>query len=152
MTSADDHSRTPAPQPGGPTPPPAAVSCGGGALLVAFDVRPHESTAELRLRGELDVAAAGDLRRHLAALLDEHDPHRLLLDLSELSFADSSGLAVLVWAHQAMSERGRRLHLHHPQPRVLRILNITGLRNRLHVTEADAAPRRRAPASTRFPA
>ncbi|NED49705.1 STAS domain-containing protein, partial [Micromonospora aurantiaca] len=72
-------------------------------------------------------------------MIDRHDPHRLLLDLSELSFADSSGLAVLVWAHQVMTGHGRQLRLHHPQSRVLRIMNIAGLHNRLHITEANAA-------------
>ncbi|NEA24626.1 anti-sigma factor antagonist [Actinomadura bangladeshensis] len=148
MTSANEHLYTSASRPGGPT-PSATVSCAGGALLVAVDVRPHDSTAELRLRGELDAAASEDLRRHIGAVIDRHDPHRLLLDLSELSFADSSGLAVLVWAHQVMTGHGRQLRLHHPQSRVLRIMNIAGLHNRLHITEANAAARRRPPGSHR---
>ncbi|GAA2159658.1 hypothetical protein GCM10009727_71740 [Actinomadura napierensis] len=91
----------------------------------------------LRLHGELDVATAAGLHRHIAVVLNEHDPHRLLLELSELTFTDSSGLAVMVWAHQSLDRRGRQLRLYHPHPRVLRILQVTGLHTRLHITESD---------------
>ncbi|GAA1830755.1 STAS domain-containing protein [Actinomadura chokoriensis] len=82
MTPANDHPSTSASRPGGPA-ASTTVSYAGGALLVAVDVRPHDSTAELRLRGELDAAASEDLRRHIGAVIDRHDPDRLLLDLSE---------------------------------------------------------------------
>jgi anti-anti-sigma factor len=94
------------------------------------------STTVLSLHGELDVATADQLGEHIAAVIAEHDPHRLLLELSNLSFADSSGLAVMVRAHQLLDGRGRQLRLLHPQPRVLRLLNITGLHTRLHITTA----------------
>ncbi|MFB4305285.1 STAS domain-containing protein [Actinomadura sp. GTD37] len=117
----------------------STVTCANGALLLTVDAHPDGTTVELRLSGELDVAGSGDLRRHIGAVIAAHDPHRLVLDLSRLSFADSSGLAAIVWAHKAMSGRGGRLRLHHPHPRVLRVLHITGLHTRLHITEADAA-------------
>ncbi|WP_165964671.1 STAS domain-containing protein, partial [Actinomadura sp. KC216] len=94
------------------------------------------STTTVFLHGELDIAGAGRLGDHIAAVIAEHDPHRLLLELSELAFTDSSGLAVMVWAHQVMDRRGRQARLHHPQPRVLRLLHVTGLHTRLHITEA----------------
>jgi anti-anti-sigma factor len=99
-------------------------------------------TTLLRLAGELDMATADELRRHILMALEHHDPHRLLLDLSKLDFTDSSGLAALVWAHQLLSSRGRQLRLHHPQPQVRRVLHITGLHTRLHITESPHAPRR----------
>ncbi|MFC6881395.1 MULTISPECIES: STAS domain-containing protein [Actinomadura] len=92
-------------------------------------------TTILRLHGELDIATAPDLRRHITLAIEEHDPHRLLLHLSDLAFIDSSGLAVVVWAHQTLDRRGRQLRLHHPSHRVLRILHVTGLHTRLHITE-----------------
>jgi anti-anti-sigma factor len=120
------------------TPPPTtSVSCAGGLLVLTILVHPDEPTTELRLTGELDCATADDLRHHIAVAIDAHDPHRLLLDLSGLDFIDSSGLSVMVRAHQLMARRGRRLYLHDPQPRVRRILHIAGLHTRLHITEGN---------------
>ncbi|WP_131732818.1 STAS domain-containing protein [Actinomadura formosensis] len=140
MTSADDRPARPA-SPGARAPsipsPAGGVTCAGGTLRLAIGAQQDGATMEVRLNGELDMASSDDLRHHIGAVIAAHDPHRLLLDLSELSFADSSGLAVLVWAHQAMSRRGRQLRLHHPQTRVLRVLHVSGLHTRLHITEAN---------------
>jgi anti-anti-sigma factor len=119
--------------------------------MLAITVRKDGSTTELHLNGELDIATAEELRRHIAEVIAAHDPDRILLDLSELSFADSTGLAVMVWAHQLMSGRGRQLRLSRPQSRVLRILSISGLHRRLHIIPAGPAgrPARRRPGRRR---
>ena len=110
--------------------------------LLDIGIERDGSTTVLRLVGELDMATADELRRHILLVLDQHDPHRILLDLSELSFTDSSGLAAMVWAHQQLASRGRQLRLHHPQAMVRRVLHITGLHTRLHITETPQPPRR----------
>jgi anti-sigma B factor antagonist len=48
-----------------------------------------------RISGELDIVSAGHLSGQIDALLAQ-TPSRLDLDLSELSFMDSSGLALLL--------------------------------------------------------
>ncbi|MFB4296249.1 STAS domain-containing protein [Actinomadura sp. NTSP31] len=132
----------PAPKPPGPAPWTAPVPTGAGhhgpePAPLRIGVQHDGRTTVLRLCGELDLATAGGLHRHITVVLNEHDPHRLLLELSELTFTDSSGLAVMVWAHQSLDRRGRQLRLYHPHPRVLRILHVTGLHTRLHITEGD---------------
>ncbi|WP_169806850.1 STAS domain-containing protein [Actinomadura macra] len=135
------------------TPPAAGTDAyTGSVLLLAVDVHHDGTTTELRLSGELDVATADELRHHIRMAVNAHNPHRLLLEMSGLGFADSSGLSVLVWAHQLMSERGHQLRLHHPQPQVMRVLHITGLHTRLHITEASASGGSRSPGSDRRPA
>ncbi|SFQ47176.1 MULTISPECIES: STAS domain-containing protein [Actinomadura] len=129
MTSADRSTSPPA---------QGSISCAGGLLLLDILVHPDEPTTELRLTGELDCSTADDLRHHIAVAIDAHDPHRLLLDLSELAFIDSSGLSVMVRAHQLMARRGRLLSLCDPQPRVRRILHVAGLHTRLHITNGKA--------------
>ncbi|QXJ22276.1 STAS domain-containing protein [Actinomadura graeca] len=144
MTSIDNTPAQPgtSPRRAGPLVVGRDVSA-DSVLMLAVDVQQDGSTTVLRLSGELDVATADDLRFHIRAAVEAHAPQRLLLDLSQLGFADSSGLSVLVWAHQLMSDRGHQLRLHHPQPQVMRVLHITGLHTRLHITErgADGAGR-----------
>ncbi|MEO5878466.1 MAG: STAS domain-containing protein [Streptosporangiaceae bacterium] len=85
------------------------------------------------LRGELDVVFAPGLRGQIIGVLRDLKPERLILDLTHLTFLDSTGLGVLLWAHHRMSEQGGRLCLAAPGHLVRRVLHTTGLDRRLHV-------------------
>ncbi|HEU5155717.1 MAG TPA: STAS domain-containing protein [Streptosporangiaceae bacterium] len=125
--------RNPAGKPAPPLPPPSPSPPRTSPLSI--DVEADGSTAVLRLRGELDLAGEEALRGCIRAVLAEHDPHLLLLDLAELTFIDSTGLSVLVWAHRYLARRDRELKLYRPHRQVRRILYITGLDGRLRVTD-----------------
>jgi anti-sigma B factor antagonist len=85
--------------------------------------------ALVALRGEIDVAEAPAVERRLAeALAAGRD---LVVDLREVTFIDSSGLAVLVRAAQAAARAGRDLRLLRPRPLVMRTFDIAGLTDRL---------------------
>jgi len=58
------------------------------------------------LSGELDLRAAADLE---AALAQGAAAGRTCLDLTELQFIDSTGLATIIRAHQAMAAVGGAL-------------------------------------------
>jgi anti-anti-sigma factor len=81
----------------------------------------------VRLRGELDVASAPDLRERLLDILDRLTPSGLVLDLSGLEFIDSSGTAVLVGTERRARLLGCTLVLVAPQAPVSRVLQICGL-------------------------
>jgi len=78
------------------------------------------------LRGELDVASASTLRGQLLGLL-RPAASRLIVDLSAVSYADASGLTVLVGAGRRAGLLGGSLRLAAPSPEVARVLSITGL-------------------------
>ena len=62
----------------------------------------------------------------------------MIVDLRELEFMDSTGLSMLVRAHQRLSERDCELTLIKGQPQVQRLLDLTGVADRLRlVTEPD---------------
>lgn len=86
------------------------------------------------LRGELDLAGESELRDRLRTACDENDG-RVVLDLGELSFIDSTGLSILVEYHARTRAAGGRLVLLAPRPTVVRILNITGLDERLTICD-----------------
>ncbi|MDL4813738.1 STAS domain-containing protein [Actinomadura opuntiae] len=64
--------------------------------------------AVVTLTGDLDVASAGLLRGHLAALIGRGADH-LILDFAQVDFVDSNGLSVLAGVHRLMqpSQRAR---------------------------------------------
>ena len=75
------------------------------------------------LRGELDMATAPLLLEAVAAVVDE--PGDILLDLSGLSFMDSSGLHAMIQIADPLVDG--LLLLTAPQPNVQRVLEMTGL-------------------------
>ncbi len=110
----------------------------GSALEIVTQQQGPRSV--LRLRGELDLSNDNDLRREIRGILHSHNPQILVLDLSELGFTDSTGLAAMVWAHKQMTERGHQLWLAGPNSLILRLLRISGLDKHLQlVTEGGAA-------------
>jgi anti-sigma B factor antagonist len=76
-------------------------------------------------RGELDLQEAPGFA---AVLLPEVEAgSHVIVDLSGLSFIDSSGLAVIVRASTQAREVGARVELVASTERVLKVLRITGL-------------------------
>lgn len=80
---------------------------------------------EVQIEGELDLAVAGRLDEVLSAAADECD--YVLVALDRCDFIDSSGIAVILRAHNRMEEDGGRLAVYAPSDQVLRVLSMTGL-------------------------
>ena len=87
------------------------------------EVELGDGERELLVEGELDLAVADRLRE----ALEEIDAERVLIDLSGCEFIDSTGIAVVVQAHQRARERGGRVAVHSPRAQVLRVLTVSGL-------------------------
>ena len=100
---------------------------------------PHGGTI-VKLSGELDVASAPDLRERLLIILDRHAPSRFILDLSALSFIDSSGIAVLVNTERRARLLGCTLELAAPQAAVWRVLQVCGLQHHFVISESISMP------------
>lgn len=71
---------------------------------MAFDIRStiDGDAAILTLSGELDGAAAPAFRERIEALIGRSEVHRLVLELSDLSYMASAGLRALVFAKQKL--------------------------------------------------
>ena len=76
--------------------------------------------------GEVDMLTAPQLGRRLLALAEEGKT-RLVVDLSLVTFMDSTGIGVLLDALRRLSARRGRLALVCPSERILRPFEITGL-------------------------
>jgi anti-sigma B factor antagonist len=80
---------------------------------------------EIQVTGELDLAVAAKLDEVLDTAVAGYE--LVLIDLERCDFIDSSGIAVILRAHNRMAERGRRLVAYGPTDQVLRVLSMTGL-------------------------
>ena len=86
-----------------------------------------DGTAQLTVAGEIDMATSPALGALLRAAIEADDTKRVAVDLSQLTFLDSSGIRELVLAHEQANERGIALYVTNPHRIPRRILEITGL-------------------------
>ncbi|HWG97952.1 MAG TPA: STAS domain-containing protein [Pilimelia sp.] len=80
----------------------------------------------ISVSGELDMATAPQLQAHITDLL-ERGQGRLVFDLADVSFCDSTGLSVFVRAKNSADALDGVVRLAAPQRGVLRILEVSGL-------------------------
>ena len=80
----------------------------------------------LRPHGDLDLATVEPFRREVSQALADQ-PQDLVIDLCNVSFLDSSGIAVLATALKAQRARDAGLVVTNPQPIVARALELVGL-------------------------
>jgi anti-sigma B factor antagonist len=80
----------------------------------------------LTVSGEIDVATAPQLRDHLGTP-EIGEATIVVVDLTEVSFLDSTALGVLVGAHRRRSEAGGEIRLVVTEPRILKVFEITDL-------------------------
>ncbi len=88
--------------------------------------------------GELDYASADQAYGYVRDAIDAHDGD-VLLDVAALSFCDARGLGSLARMSIHAGQAGSSLHLVAPPPRLMKIVRITGLEDKLPVHRADQA-------------
>jgi anti-sigma B factor antagonist len=77
--------------------------------------------------GELDLAAAPDLRRAIEAAIDA-GAVTLVIDLNEVTFIDSTAIGVLLATRERLVRSGGSLEVVCVEPNVVRVLEIVGMR------------------------
>jgi anti-sigma B factor antagonist len=91
-----------------------------------IDVRHEKDRVVIALRGELDLASAPLLQSEIESS-EIVTAKMVVLDLGELKFIDSTGLRVLLSAHECSRERGQEFAVTQGSPQVQRLLSITGV-------------------------
>ena len=85
--------------------------------------------------GELDLATSPPLDDELARLSTGGDG-MVILDLRRLDFMDSTGLSTLVRAQERLEQAGRQLGIVRGTQQVQRLLELTGVAERLEFANA----------------
>lgn len=94
----------------------------------------EDGSTVVRLTGDLDLALRERASRVLAGAVQAGDP--VVVDLAEVRFVDSSGVAVLLQCHRACTEAGVDLRLRAVPPQPLRVLTLLGLTTHLPLDPA----------------
>ena len=81
----------------------------------------------VKLVGEIDHHSARALRGDIDELILECRPTKVILDLSEISFMDSSGLGFIMGRYSFAKEFGASLVLRAPTAAVMKIISLAGM-------------------------
>jgi anti-sigma B factor antagonist len=119
-----------------PIDPPTAMTRPEQVLFAARAVPVDDGAVRVEAEGELDLASAPQLeellRRELAAA------GTVTLDLSRVTFMDSSGLRVIITVLRDANANGTRLRVAGSMlPQLQRLIEITGLQGLLPVDGGD---------------
>jgi anti-sigma B factor antagonist len=101
-----------------------------------LDVRTEDRNGlvHMALVGELDLSSVAKVQEELRRL-EEGLPETLVVDLSRLTFLDSTGLRCIVTADERAREQGRRMVLVRGPDAVQRVFAITRLDDRLEIVD-----------------
>jgi len=92
----------------------------------------------LHLSGEIDLHASPELRKRLQAEKAEETPV-LLLDFSDVSYIDSSGLATLIEYCRECGAYGGKLVLHSLEPKVKMVFELVRLNELFTICDDEQA-------------
>jgi anti-anti-sigma factor len=93
----------------------------------------EDGRVRVRLQGELDLATAGQVADRLDELRTQHA--RVLLDLDQLEFIDSTGIRVVLLAARSASRDGWELSVTRGSAVVRRVFALVGLEGQLPVDD-----------------
>ena len=81
----------------------------------------------VKLSGEVDHHGAKSARETIDGIIREESPQTLIMDMSSVTFCDSSGLGLIMGRYKKMNELGGSLLIKRPTEAVEKIIRISGL-------------------------
>lgn len=98
----------------------------------------RDGLVHVALMGELDLSTVGKVQDELNRV-EADAPATVVVDLSKLSFLDSTGLRCIVTADERAREAGRRVVIVRGPDAVQRVFSITRLEDRLEMVDDAGA-------------
>lgn len=100
---------------------------------LTVDVTELDGRTLVTLTGELDGVSVPPLQDRLAYLADDQLAGDLVVDISGVTFLDSTALTLLILLHNRLASTGHQLTVTGPSPMARRVVEITKLDELLHI-------------------
>ena len=88
------------------------------------------------LNGEIDHHSAKEYIQSIAAKIEAYTPSVCILDFGDVSFVDSSGIAVVINALRSMTQIEGKLLLSGISPQPMRVFKASGIDKLVEIKEA----------------
>ena len=96
----------------------------------------QDGNLTVALTGEIDHHCAKNYIRAIAAKIEAYTPSICILDFSEVTFIDSSGIAVVINALRSMTQIEGKLILSGIAPQPMRVFRASGIDKLVEMKEA----------------
>lgn len=90
----------------------------------------------LAVKGEIDLATVDELEAAIDQVFANPGDHHLVVDLTDSSFMDSTGLKALVMANRKFDESGRSFAIAVSRGPVSRLIDLSGVQSSIRVVES----------------
>lgn len=104
-------------------------------ILENLILRYENDMLTAKLAGELDHHLAAEIRTKIDEEMMAKLPKKLVLELSEIEFMDSSGLGLILGRYTKALEIGCLLILRNPGRRIKRLIEISGVASMIQTEE-----------------
>jgi stage II sporulation protein AA (anti-sigma F factor antagonist) len=91
----------------------------------------------VQIQGDFDLVSAAEFRQKVDMALDDLRPRHLILDLSKVTFIDSSGLGVILGRLKKIQFKKGRMFLIGVKPAVRKVLNLSGIMPLLQICQNE---------------
>ena len=91
------------------------------------DIRSEKGMAIAVLKGEIDHHSAKSAREQLDSFIINMQPDVLAMDMSGITFMDSSGIGLVMGRHKLMTELGGKCRVASPPAYILKVLRLSGI-------------------------
>lgn len=97
---------------------------------MSLNIDKHYNKSEnfwlIMLEGEIDIYTANNLKEVLTSIFVKNISD-IKFDFNELTYLDSTGLGVLIWALKKIKKSEKNIIIKNAKPNILKLLKITGL-------------------------
>ena len=104
-------------------------------MLLRVETEDRNDYALVTASGEIDAATADSVADAVSAALSE-GYKTVVLDFTNVTFIDSTGLGVLVKSHRAAEATDAMFAVVHPTPQTRKLIRVLGLDQLLHVYDS----------------
>ncbi len=94
-------------------------------------IEKNDGCLTVYLSGEIDHHSAGTLRQDIDFALIKNKPEEIILDFSDVSFMDSSGVGLVIGRYKTALIQGTKTVVSGLKPRDKKILMMSGMQNKV---------------------
>ena len=87
----------------------------------------HDGELLIELSGEIDCGNAPVIHERVTMEIEDVPSQRLVIDMTEVTFIDSSGIRLLIQAKRSIEALGGTIEVRGVQPAARRVLEVTGV-------------------------
>ena len=87
----------------------------------------EDRTLRVKLAGELDEYSATCTRDKLDKLFSNESFNKVVIDMSELTFMDSTGIGVLIGRYKKIKNNNKQIYITNPNKQIEKIFVMSGI-------------------------